>query len=73
VKNEYKLVLVPVENCATRSPITAKDQYVSVSPGVLYQVIADIKDNRIYMSRYMYDQIDVVDPPEPVKFPGASE
>jgi len=73
VKDEYKLVLVPVENLVTRSPLAAKEEYVSVTPGALYQVIADIRDNRIYMSRYMYDQIDVVDPPEPVKFPGASE
>lgn len=73
MKDEYKLILVPVEALIMRSPLTAKEEYVSVFPGALYQVIADIKDNRIYMSRYMYDQIDVVDPPEPVKFPGASE
>jgi len=67
---KYKLILVPEDNLITRSPAVAKDQYVTVNPAVLYQVIADIEDTTIRMSRKMYDLIEVVDPPERVEFPG---
>lgn len=68
---KYKLILVPEEYLLTRTPITSRDQYVTVSASMLYQVIADIEGTTIRMSRTMYDLIEVVDPPEHVEFPGS--
>lgn len=56
----YKLVLVPVENIRTHSPAKTIPEYVTVSQDILYEVIADIgEDRKIRMSRPVYDEVEV--------------
>jgi len=59
----FKLVLVPAENVRTCSPKGTLPEYVTVSEGPLYEVIADIEDRQISMSRGIYDTIKVIEVP----------
>ncbi len=61
----YKLVLVPVENIRTHSPGGTLPVYVTVSQDVLYEVAADVgEDRKITMTRVFFEQqVEVIDPP----------
>ena len=60
----YKLVLVPADCIRTHSPRGVLPAYVTVSQDVLFQVIADVaEDKRITMSRLFFEQqVDVIGP-----------
>lgn len=59
--SEFVLVLVPQENIRTHSPEGKLPEIVAVDAGA-YEVIADIHDHQIKMSREVYEQVEVVDP-----------
>lgn len=59
----YKLLLVPDEDIAGRN--TDDPGWVVLSlTGPYYEVIADVgPDRKIRMSRLLYDQVEVAEPP----------
>jgi hypothetical protein len=61
----YRLVLVPEENIRTHSPAGTLPQYVTVSQDVLYEVAADVgEDKMITMSRVFFEEnVEVIGPP----------
>ena len=66
---KFRLILVPEDGLIARSPKNAVPEYVTVRPDALCELIADVEDHKIIMSRAVYDQVEVADPVKP-PFPG---